>query len=582
MVIMVLRLVFFFFLPVAQGLFQYISVTKHGGEVQNIGCLPAEFTWTPVANEQTSFKAVVADPEIACTPPQTPVEQVLNNIDEINGNTAIIRRSKDVVCSEDVSCCSFQEKTTVCETSGATGIIVINDNEDAILPITMGASHSSFTSTVPICMITYKDGVDLVSAVSAAEGSGGDVTIDFKNVFPDDLDLYPPVDQHTPLLMWTYMSVLTPWAIKFRHYAANVIWNPEIVTDEPIAAEVVRAHVEMNCPYAPNIGTEFTWQACIHKGCYAVRVTNPEEVAGKIAFIETRDIHSGDFVYCAHEDELAAVAQEAGAVGVLSTFTYNSLYHLPLYVSPRYRPYDFTIPMLIIRGINGKEFEDQWDLGEKIVVRFPPVDRNHVQLTNWTWPETYYPDVETYGALNFASVCLKEMGGETERECFEAGQAKFNPIQSPAIEAQLVMGIVDDSCHGNDADSDGLHDYGTDCDRCHQLLDDDLAILNPESLEGNIVMILANDTFCINEWEQLVDNVALHGAAGILIGNTGEFTLTLVDSQQDIVAVPVFNVPKSRAEDIKHQLMMKNLGLTGLSEDRGGHCRAREHDVAPG
>ena len=235
-------------------------------------------------------------------------------------------------------------------------------------------------------------------------------------------------------------------------------------------------------------------------------------------------------VIVAFSSQLAAAAQIAGAAGVItSSQTYWSL---PWFDAPKYSPFDFTIQTYTVPGKYAYDWLDLMQVGEEVVVKLPPFEGEY--------PETYFPHVDVMGSLPETTVCAKE--SNRDKECFPAGQSRFNPASSPPVSAELIVAQVHESCHDVE-DLDGKDGSGADCVTCAGLLQQDEAVTNKDQLAGKIALVRASETFCINEWEDLVDNLEAHGAAGVLVGNENDYTYTMVDTEEDeVTKVPVFNV----------------------------------------
>jgi len=359
----------------------------------------------------------------------------------------------------------------------------------------------------------------------------------------------------------TYVEVLTPWDIKWRHPAAQCRWNPLVSDRTPHAGDVVIADYEVECYYAhpdqtcTGLNSAGLADCCRKLGCYVTKITNKEEVSGEIALFSNLE---GDNRECHTPQELSAVANEAGAVGALIPY-YVMENYLPLFANPQALPYDFTIDTYIITTGSAESMipfidgvadatADPTDpdsiVDEAVVVKLPP--------TQAGWGETYYPHPDTYGALPQATIGIKVAGKYVS---YEAGQAKFNPAMPRETEAQMVRGSVHESCWDSTGEG-GKGGSGADCDLCHELLDkgDGSGITNGDGLAGRIVFLEAHETFCINEWETLVDNVEKHDAVGLVIGNEVQYTYTMIDAQQDITYIPVYNVVRSVADFIVEKL----------------------------
>mmetsp|Transcript_9199 Transcript_9199/g.18432 ORF Transcript_9199/g.18432 Transcript_9199/m.18432 type:complete len:966 (-) Transcript_9199:30-2927(-) len=515
--------------------FQHITVSSSpsmdpvASVNMKIGCIPSTFSDNP--DTFPSSKAVLASPEDACYPEEYTDPQLwqLDNQEAIKGNIAIVRRCK--TCN-----CYFDEKAMAAYNAGATGVIIINDNEEGVLPITAGQYHDDYSSYIPVCMVTYDDGESILNVVE----SGTDVYISFENVFPEDLGDVPDTDFN----LLTYLDVLTPWEVKWRYPASNCLWNPPNQTFsasiDPVTAKLVKAEIVMSCPFDldPN------HYNCASRGCHVVGVSNEAELEGNFALFLREDF-DGDQM-CHDVQELAAAAQIAGAAGVIASS--QSYWSLPLFDAPKYSPFDFTIQTYIVPGSYASDWYSLMQAGEDVVVKFPPSEGEY--------PETYYPHVDVMGALPETTVCAKE--SNRDKECFPAGQARFNPVSFPALSAELIIAEVHESCHDVE-DLDGKDGSGLDCVTCADLLQQDEAITNKDKLAGKIALVRASQTFCINEWEDLVDNLEAHGAEGLLVGNENNYTYTMVDSEEDeVTKVPVFNVAIDSMERILELYFLPN------------------------
>mmetsp|Transcript_16695 Transcript_16695/g.31246 ORF Transcript_16695/g.31246 Transcript_16695/m.31246 type:complete len:999 (+) Transcript_16695:142-3138(+) len=505
------------------GAFQHITVTTSVG-VKEYGCRPSTFTSIPSSFD--SFPAALSSPEDACYPEDYEADfrfWQLDNHDDINGKVALVRRCK--TCN-----CYFENKAQAAVASGAEGVVIINDNLDAVIPVLAGQADQTYTSPVPVCMVTFDDGEEIISLLDSDEG---EVTVSFEGVFPEDLGQVPE-DVNGNFL--TYLDVLTPWSIKFRYPAAMCLWNPVgDVSVDPITAKVVKAKISMHCPFEDELPSH---SACYSKGCHVVGVDNPEEIAGNFALFSN---FQGD-EWCHDVQELSAAAQNAGAVGAI--VAYIDLYSIPIFDAPKYSPYDYTIPTYILPGTYANNIatvvEDE-DEAEDVIVRFPKYAEDAV---HGIIPEKYFPVDEVLGSLPQTSVCLSSEDGADGRECFTAGQAIFNPLESGPLQAEMALAEIDASCHDEDMEA-GKEGSGADCVSCMSLLTQDLAVTNRYSISGKIVLVKAAETFCINEWEDLIDNLVAHGALGMVVGNEFDYTYTMVDSQEVTSPIPVFNVRQS-------------------------------------
>ena len=370
----------------------------------------------------------------------------------------------------------------------------------------------------------------LLASLAEVLASSTDAYISFENVFPEDLGITPSND----INYLTYVDVLTPWDIKWRYPASNCLWNPTHQTSlsmDPITAKVVKAELVMHCPFVYDDNHLYN---CQQRGCHVTGVSNAAELQGNIALFLQYD----DDELCHDVQELAAAAQIAGAVAAIASSL--SYWSLPLFDAPKWSPFDFTIQTYVVPGRYAADWYTFIGLGEEVVLRLPPFEGE--------LPETYFPHVSVMGSLPETTVCAKE--SNRDKECFHAGQATFNPATSPPVEAQLIVAQVDASCH--DAENlDGKDGSGLDCAACANQLQQDNAITNKNNLDGKIALVRATETFCINEWEDLIDNLEAHGVVGVLVGNVNDYTYTMVDTEEDeITNVPVFNVAIDSMERI--------------------------------
>ncbi len=134
-----------------------------------------EAAFTRSLNETgVTGKLVLADPELGCGPNPTgeplpiptlpdPVPTVFvparfNNTAAITGNIAVVKRGS----------CSFVEKVSNAQLSGATAVIVINNS--AAAPISMGGGQTNALITmIPAIMISQADGDKLLAAMAAGD-----------------------------------------------------------------------------------------------------------------------------------------------------------------------------------------------------------------------------------------------------------------------------------------------------------------------------------------------------------------------------------------------------------------------------
>ena len=495
----------------------------------------------------------------------------MENHDLVSGKIVLIRRCILPTCP-----CNFEEKALAALNSGAVGVVFVNDREDAVLPITAGSDGAFNQTTLPVCMVTYTDGETVIDAISSSSSSFPSPQISFSDLYPPSL----PVFGDNTLI--TYIDVLSPWALKWRHPASVCRWNPDRTDTQAQAGDVVQADFEVKCTVAGSCAGQSGQglrNCCRTRGCYTTSLTNPAEVSGEIALFSIR---TGDDRECHTYQELSAAAQIAGAVGALIPY-YERQNSLPLFVNPEALPFDYQIDTYVIPSGTADEevahLEDETG-DKKVSVKLPP--------TIDGWGETYFPHPDTYGALPQAVIALKGSaalagGVGPEFESFEVGQAKFNPLGSSPVRAQVVRGEVAEACW-DAAGTAGKEGSGTDCDLCHELLDDHGgAIANGAELAGKVAFVEARETFCLNEWEALVDSVEAHGAVGLIVGNEFQYTYTMVDSQRDVVAIPVFNAPLSVGSRISEMLgdgETVTAKLPGIRGDGSGAFNTTSHVTA--
>ncbi|GMH52732.1 hypothetical protein TL16_g03458 [Triparma laevis f. inornata] len=520
--------------------FQHITVTT-SSQTKNYGCKPSTFTSIPSTFE--SYSAALVNPEDACYPEDYTSDVRFwtpDNSNELNGKIALVRRCK--TCN-----CYFENKAQAAVNSGASGVIIINDNLDAVIPVTAGQADMTYTSPVPVCMVTFDDGEEILDFI---EDDG--FSVSFEGVFPEDLNQVPehPDGDYNFL---TYLDVLTPWPIKFRYPSSTCLWNPVgDITQNPITAKLVVASIKMHCPFPDN-----SEHSCFLRGCHVIGLNNPNEVKDNIAIFSEYD----EDEYCHDVQELSAAAQNAGAIGAV--VGYRELYSLPVFDAPKYSPYDYQIPTYIIPGAFARDIREVVEEGgEEVIVRFP----KYMEDTSLgVIPEQYFPSSEVLGALPQTAVCVRSENSSS-RSCFTAGQAMFNPSNSPPLQKELVLATIDASCHDEDME-DGKEGSGADCVSCMSLLNQDLAVSNRYSIEDKIVLVKAAETFCINEWEDLIDNLVAHGAVGMVVGNENDYTYTMVDSQPETSPIPVFNVHQTSLAAILEILELRTYDESaGVSE----------------
>lgn len=382
-----------------QAKFQFISVyTDSSGETLEIGCLPAAYSET-IEDVSGAALAVMADPEDGCVKKNI-AEQDSSFRNNLKGKIAVVRMDRDECDPNDFEIIEAAKK------GEASALIFISDSSDRLLPPRLGNKLDK--SSIPVCATSAEGGKLLTDFMDDNEN----VRINIDGVFPDDLDdipssrssyLYTYVDvlvsshharistcaHHT----WAFSLTLslplkssptrqTPFSQKYRWGAANCLWNPEIADDEPPTGEVVRAEIEVSCPAWSTV-----WEAWLNdcRGCYTKKITNASELNGKIALFGNFDM--GSFDFCHRTFELSALAQEAGAIGVVaSSLLLRYINSVPLMVTPRYRPFKHDISTYLLPGNTILSFINVIESGEKLVIRLPPIIENS-KMTTWTWPE---------------------------------------------------------------------------------------------------------------------------------------------------------------------------------------------------
>ena len=332
--------------------------------------------------------------------------------------------------------------------------------------------------------------------------------------------------------------------------------SPAITDLSPETAKIVQATFEVICP-------ENNLYYC--SGCVVKGLTNAGKVSGNIALFSERKYE--DNTHCGSYQELSVIAEKAGAVGVIIPYVHSNF--LPLAVAPYAIPFELTISTYIIDYSSAmfiKSFvamdpnDPEYD---EVIGRLPKVRDG--------WGESFFPVIEGEGVLPQASICyLRGDGGGGGRVCPFAGQATFGPDSLPSFEAEIKKVQIASECGVLVDVIDSKAGEGVNCDVCHDFLDNQQGVLNGAELGGKIGFVDSRHTFCIQEWEVLIDQLASHNVLAVIVANDFGYTYTMVDASGDDTTIPVFNIQNDNGSWLSNRIDQGGIALVQIPEIKDG------------
>lgn len=495
--------------------FSQVMVTWPDGEEEYIGCMPALFSDEPDLRQQASeqFDLVVAEPKDLCEAP---------GANEWRGKAVFMWDvSPD---PESTTSCSTSVKTDYAMDAGASVMII--GESDAYKPPGYPAIGNDYNTMHGLlaCKVFRADADRLLDALGQGQAS---VQVTFDERFVK----YRTATENDRLgaLGTTELNVLTPYDIKWHYPAAHAGFNPLVTADER-SYEAAEAEINPDCQPLSNVQTR-----CAR--CRDRPFMNDAEIAGRIVLMKSLADFSAGYSCIQHAAEWVYHVQRYRGTAMI----YPSQVDWGLTYQTRYvQAFNVTIPTYTTYRWWVNSYTTQLDRGRDVVISLP--------ATVGGRGTPYTTDSEDLGALPLAllNFTVSEIGSQSVpvRVPLYAGQAMFSPESYPAVTAPVVFVEVHPSCHDTSGDPSELG-HGAECDVCLQKLAAHEFVENAASLQGAVAVMAANDSFCLNDWEDAVGEIASDGAVALVIGADNEHVYTMVDSNTHSQTIPTFNIKRA-------------------------------------